>query len=178
MISLVNSVDELNHNPMISADFERVYRESSDSVYRSAFRILGNAEDAEDVLQIVFLRFLRRDLSLGVIEKTEAYLRRAAVNASLDLLRSQKTKLTSFEDLLVEPSTSATQELHSRLRDALSRIDPKWAEMILLRYIEGYGNKEIAVLLNLSQTMVAVTLFRARQKLQNEIRLESGSLAL
>ena len=163
---------------MISADFERIYRESSSSVYRSAFRILGNAEDAEDVLQTVFLRFLRRDLTLGPVDKTEPYLRRAAVNAALDLIRSRRTKLTSLEDLAHEPSTSASQELHFRLRDALSRIDPKWAEMFLLRYVEGYGNKEIAQLLNLSQTMVAVTLFRARQKLQTEIRLESGSLAL
>lgn len=178
MISLVHSVNQLDHVSMISADFERVYRDSSDSVYRSAFRILGNAADAEDVLQTVFLRFLRRDVSLGAVEKTEPYLRRAAVNASLDLIRSRKTKLSSVEDLLHEPSTSATQELHTRLRDALSRIDPKWAEIFLLRYIEGYGNKEIAQLLDLSQTMVAVTLFRARQKLQNEIRLESGSLAL
>lgn len=163
---------------MVSPDFERVYRESSDAVYRSAFRILGNTEDAEDVLQTVFLRYLRRDPSLGIIDNAEPYLRRAAVNAALDLIRSRKTKLASLDAMTTEPSTGAQQELRSRLADALSRLDPKWAEMFVLRFVEGYGNKEIAQILDMSQTLVAVTLFRARQKLQNEIRLQSGSLAL
>lgn len=163
---------------MVSADFERVYRESSDAVFRSAYRILGNSSDAEDVLQTVFLRFLRRDTSLGIIDHPEPYLRRAAVNAALDIIRSRKSKVTSLENLTSDPATGAQQELSSRLRDALSRLDPKWAEMFLLRFVEGYGNKEIAQMLGMSQTMVAVTLFRARQKLQSEIRLESGSLAL
>jgi RNA polymerase sigma-70 factor (ECF subfamily) len=100
------------------------------------------------------------------------------VNAALDIIRTKKTKTTSIDTLVKEPATQAQQELHFRLRDALSRIDPKWAEMFVLRFVEGYGNKEIAEILDTSQTMVAVTLFRARQKLQNEIRLESGSLAL
>jgi RNA polymerase sigma-70 factor, ECF subfamily len=169
MIALALPANQMDHTPMVSADFERVYRESSEAVYRSAYRILGNSEDAEDVLQTVFLRFLRRDLSLGVVDKVEPYLRRAAVNAALDLIRGRKTKVSSFEDLKQEPSSRAQQELSARLRDALARIDPKWAEMFLLRYVEGYGNKEIALMLDTSQTLVAVTLFRTRQKLQNEI---------
>ncbi|MBM3760666.1 MAG: sigma-70 family RNA polymerase sigma factor [Acidobacteria bacterium] len=158
-----------DHEPMVSTEFERVYRESSDSVYRSAYRILGNAEDAEDVLQTVFLRFLRRDPSLGIIDQPEPYLRRAAVNAALDMIRSRKTKTSSIEEMANEPSSNARQELNTRLRDALSRIDAKWAEMFVLRFIEGYGNKEIAKLLDMSETLVAVTLFRTRQKLQKEI---------
>ncbi|WP_162179806.1 RNA polymerase sigma factor [Bryobacter aggregatus] len=163
---------------MVHPEFERVYRESSEAVYRSAFRILGNAQDSEDVLQTVFLRFLRRDSTLGSVDKPEPYLKRAAVNAALDLIRARREKLTPIADLSQEPSIRAQQELHQRLRDALARLDPKWAEIFVLRHIEGYGNKEIASLLHMSQTLVAVTLFRARQKLQTEIRLESGSLAL
>lgn len=178
MTALALPANQVDHTAMVHPDFERVYRESSDAVYRSAYRILGNAEDAEDVLQTVFLRFLRRDISLGIIDSPEPYLRRAAVNAALDIIRAKKTKTTSIDSLVKEPATQAQQELSFRLREALSRIDPKWAEMFVLRFVEGYGNKEIAEILETSQTMVAVTLFRARQKLQNEIRLQSGSLAL
>lgn len=178
MIAMALPANPVDHTAMVSTEFERVYRESSDTVYRAAYRILGNPEDAEDVLQTVFLRFLRRDGSLGVIDNPEPYLRRAAVNAALDIIRTRKTKTTSIEDLKGEPGKAAQQELSSRLRDALSRIDPKWAEMFVLRFIEGYGNKEIAEMMETSQTMVAVTLFRTRQKLQSEIRMESGSLAL
>lgn len=177
MIDMALDMNRLDDTSMISPEFERVYRETSENVYRSAYRILGNAEDAEDVLQTVFLRFLRRDSSLGIIDSPEPYLKRAAVNAALDVIRSRKNRTTSIEGLGMEPAKAAQQELSTRLRDALSRIDPKWAEMFILRFVEGYGNKEIAEILDMSQTMVAVTLFRTRQKLQSEIRLESGSLA-
>ena len=153
------------------ADFERLFRESSPMVYRSAFRLLGNPQDAEDVLQTVFLRFLRRDSSQGSVLQPETYLHRAAINAALDLLRARPRHASPLDSLSAEPASPSSQELSCRLRDALSRLDPKAAEIFLLRYVEGYGNKEIAQLLDMSQTMVAVSLFRSRQKLQNEIRL-------
>jgi len=148
---------------------ERLYRDLSESIYRCAYRITGRSEDAEDVLHTVFLRFLRRDASLGTIERPDHYLRRAAVNAALDLLRARKGKV-DLDSLTQEPAQAAVQELKLRLAEALSRLDPQWAEIFALRFVEGYGNKEIAVMLGLSQTMVAVTLFRARHKLQGEMR--------
>ncbi|MFN8941885.1 MAG: RNA polymerase sigma factor [Acidobacteriota bacterium] len=160
-----------DHVTMPSADFERLFRESSPMIYRSAYRLLANAEDAEDVLQTVFLRFLRRDSSQAVILQPETYLHRAAINAALDLLRARPRHAGPLDSLSAEPASPSSQELSCRLRDALSRLDPKAAEIFLLRYVEGYGNKEIAQLLDMSQTMVAVSLFRSRQKLQNEIRL-------
>jgi RNA polymerase sigma-70 factor (ECF subfamily) len=163
--------DQFDHTFMAPADFERVFHESSAMVYRSAYRLLGNAHDAEDVLQTVFLRFLRRDTSLDTILQPETYLRRAAINAALDLLRARPRHPGQLADLPAEPSQPSPQELSCRLREALSLLDPKSAEIFLLRYIEGYGNKEIAKMLDMSQTMVAVSLFRTRQKLQNEIRL-------
>lgn len=157
------------------SETERLYRDLSEAIYRSAFRITGRTEDAEDVLHTVFLRYLRRDSSLGAIERPDHYLRRAAVNASLDLLRARKGNV-DYDSLAQEPSSGATQELKLRLAGALSRIDPKWAEMFVLRFVEGYGNKEIAEMLGLSQSMVAVTLFRARHKLQHEMQSKPGSL--
>ncbi len=158
---------------MVSAEFERVYREHSQAVYQSAFRILANSADAEDVLQTVFLRFLRRDASLGWIDQPQHYLRRAAVNAALDILRSRQHGDKSLEDLAQPPSRNATQELSSRLRDALRQIDSTWAELFLLRHVEGFSNKELAQMLGVTQTWVAVTLFRTRQKLQKEIQLNA-----
>ena len=178
MIALALHENQTDHTPMVNADFEGVFRECSAAVYRTAYRIVSNAADAEDAMQIVFLRYLRRDTSLGAVDKVEAYLRRAAVNAALDIVRARRLKASSLEDLKYEPSSGAQQELQLRLRDALSRIEPKWAEMFVLRYVEGFGNQEIAALLGMSQTLVAVTLFRARQKLQSQIRLDNGSLSL
>src|SRR5262245_7105387 len=73
------------------ADVDRIYREHHERVFRAAYRVTGNATDAEDVLQTVFLRILRHDAASLVQETLPAYLHRAAVNAALDLARRRAT---------------------------------------------------------------------------------------
>ena len=68
--------------PIIPNALEEMYREHHIMVFRTAHRITGNAADAEDVLQTVFLRMARRDESADAIEHPENYLRRAAVHAA------------------------------------------------------------------------------------------------
>ncbi|MBZ5583901.1 MAG: FecR domain-containing protein, partial [Acidobacteriia bacterium] len=70
-----------------AADLEAVFRENHAMVFRAAYRITGNANDAEDVLQTVFLRLLKREPSSEPIENMVSFLHRAAVNAALDLVR-------------------------------------------------------------------------------------------
>ena len=69
------------------ADLERIFRESHAAVFRAAYRITGNASDAEDALQTVFLRLLKRDAAADAVENMPSFLRRAAVNAALDIVR-------------------------------------------------------------------------------------------
>ena len=75
-------------------EFERVFRAHHGLVFRTAYRITGNAADAEDVLQTVFLRLFRREADAPVLENEESYLRRAAINAALDVIRSRQTDRT------------------------------------------------------------------------------------
>src|SRR5207249_11897120 len=77
-----------------------------DRVFRTAYRVTGNAADAEDVLQTVFLR-LARGPQVTTPENEEGYFARAAINASLDLLRSRKrAKSVAFDE--VNDGQSAT----------------------------------------------------------------------
>ena len=68
---------------------EILFRQHSDRVFRTAHRVTGSAADAEDVLQTVFLRLARGAESPKALENPEGYFARSAINASLDLLRSQ-----------------------------------------------------------------------------------------
>ena len=68
---------------------DRMFREHHAMVFRTACRITGNAQDAEDVLQTVFLRIAGRAGSAAAIELPENYLRRSAVHAALDLVRAR-----------------------------------------------------------------------------------------
>src|ERR1051326_8224361 len=73
-----------------AGNFERIYRELAPLVYRTAWGVLGSREDAEDVLQTVFLRLLRREYPPDLQKNPKAYLYRAAVNLSLDILKARR----------------------------------------------------------------------------------------
>ncbi len=175
------------------ADLAALFQKHHGAVYRAAYRITGNAMDAEDVLQTVFTRLLRRPGGPGetggpdrldLSQSAGSYLHRAAVNAALDLLRSRRrSRLVALgdveQDLVDEelPSPerhSSSRELGRDLRAALSRLSPRQAEIFVLRYLEGMGNLEIARQLGSSQTAIAVILHRARHRLQRELRSPQG----
>ena len=85
----VSGEAEVSHSK-IAELFERHH----DRVFRTAYRVTGSAADAEDVLQTVFVRIVRGHEAAANAENTEAYFTRAAINASVDLIRSRKRSNT------------------------------------------------------------------------------------
>lgn len=152
------------------SEFERVFRAHHLLVFRTAYRITGNAADAEDVLQTVFLRLLRREAEAEVLENEESYLRRAAINAALDVMRSRRTDRTvELEDLPAEVGREDPRELRQVLGRALAQLKPRAAEIFALRFLEGFSNPQIARMLGISQVLVAVIVHRTRQQLRREL---------
>ena len=166
------------------AELEALFQAHHASVLRAAYRITGNATDAEDVLQTVFMRLLRRPADSPAMENAGAYLHRAAVNAALDLVRdrqeSRNLPLDAHLSHLAEaPATAPDRQQEARemrdfLRRAIARLAPRAAEIFALHYFEGYSNPQIASMLDLSAAGVAVTLHRTRTRLQEEIRSFMG----
>lgn len=162
------------------AELERVFQDHHERVFQAAYRVTGSLADAEDVLQNVFLRLLRRGVLPNRSEKLGSYLHRAAVNASIDLLRGRKSTrsvpLETVKGQLREGSElhpderEAARELHEWFRSALCQLSPQSAEILLLRYFEGYANREIAEIVGTSQGVVAVVLHRARHRLKDQLR--------
>jgi RNA polymerase sigma-70 factor, ECF subfamily len=152
-------------------------------VFRTAYRITGNAADAEDVLQTVFLRMLRRDQASGALERQESYFRRAAINVALDVVRSGKdARSIPIDDVPPDHLPHGGRgpdggELRECLRRALARLNPREAEIFALRFFEDLSNQEIAKLLGISQIHVAVILHRSRARLQKDIRSYQGERA-
>jgi RNA polymerase sigma-70 factor (ECF subfamily) len=138
-------------------------------VFRTAYRITGNAADAEDVLQTVFLRLLRRESDAHALENEESYLRRAAINAALDVLRAQRVAPTTpLQELPSSPRRDALG-LRQALARALAQLKPRSAEVFALRFLEGLDNAQIADMLGISRVLVAVIAHRARQQLRKEL---------
>ncbi len=165
------------HGP--SGDYEEVFRQYHRLIVGTAFRVTGSSDDAEDVLQTVFMRLLRRWDQIDLSSNPGAYLRRAAVNASLDLLRSRtRAGWVPIEETLLEveetseaspDQNSLNTEMRGRLRQALTTLSEKSAQVFTLRYLEEMDNKDIARMLDMSQTAVAVMLHRARHKIRQEL---------
>ncbi len=160
-------------------ELETLFRNHYDRVFRTAHRITGSPADAEDVLQTVFLRLVKGQETYDLSVNTEAYLARAAINASLDLMRSRtRARSVGLSDVDAESIESkfqnpeaehADRELQELIRAAVSRLGKTAGEMFALRYYEGYDNQEIARMLDTSQMVVGVVLHRARTRLRKEI---------
>lgn len=158
-----------------ATELEAVFRAHHARVLHAAYRVTGSMADAEDVAQSVFLRLARGDIDPRRITHLESYLQRCTVNAALDLLRGRRNRETvpvEVADTLSAPSALSPEralsssEIRGQLRRALAELHPRVAEMFTLRYLEGLDNREIARLMETSQAVVAVTLFRARAHLK------------
>jgi RNA polymerase sigma-70 factor, ECF subfamily len=170
-----------------ATDLETIFREHHALVFRAAYRVTGNAGDAEDVLQTVFLRLVKRDPDAEPVGNMASFLHRAAVNAALDLVRSRQNirniPLDELEPVLAEaPHRSpdraqSSGEIREWLRGAIARLNPRIAEMFMLRFFEGKENPEIARLLNTTPGTVAVTLSRTRDRLHKEYQAYLGGVA-
>jgi RNA polymerase sigma-70 factor (ECF subfamily) len=163
---------------------EPIYREHARAVLATAYRVTGNAADAEDVLQTVFFRLARRDRAPDLGGGALPYLRRAATNAALDLVQARQRRRSAslevvparaVEDHRAPPDrVQIGRELREALQRAVASLGRRSAEMFVLRYFEDLDNRQIADLYATSPGTVAVTLHRARARLATELKPHFG----
>jgi RNA polymerase sigma-70 factor, ECF subfamily len=164
----------------LSEELDRIFRENFQMVYRTAYGVTGRSEDAEDVLQTLFLRLLRPGLPPDLIRNPRAYLYRAAVNLSLNIIRQRRRdvltgEMERFETAAPSNDASLLEELHKHLYAAIAQLDSDSAQMLVLRYVHNYSDAEIAKLLGKSRGVIAVRLFRSRARLRKLIRALQGA---
>ena len=163
-------------DPAASEELEHIYREHAPLIYRTAWGVLGSREAAEDVLQSVFLSLLRRDSLPDLQQNPRAYLYRAAVTASVDILRAKRRRPTLVEDVTRLDSPAPTtdsafdEDLHERLYAAIAQLPAGASSVVLLRYMHDKSLADIARELGVSRTAVAVRLFRSRARLKALLR--------
>lgn len=171
--------DEATPPPQILG-FQELYEQHSEAVYYAALRVTGNPADAEDVLQTVFMRLLDRDQGLDAANAPGAYLRRAAVNTSIDVLRRKKSRrekdIEEIHDphqrlhLVPDGEEDETFFLKERLRTALTGLPRENAELLVLHYLEGYSYDELAGLLHVERGTIGSRLHRIRAALKKDLK--------
>jgi RNA polymerase sigma-70 factor (ECF subfamily) len=152
------------------AGFAELYERHYEAVFHAAFRVTGNAADAEDVLQTVFLRVMARGGDIDDLALPAAYFKRAAVNAAVDVLRRRELREESVHRI---PAPSVAVQppvlLKEQLRRALGILTNDDATLFLLRHVEGLSIDELAELFRIEKNNVTVRLHRIRQRLQAEL---------
>jgi len=158
-------------------ELEELFLEHCQMVHRTAYAITGHRQDAEDVLQSIFVNLLKRGLTAEVRQHPARYLHRAAVNLSINVLRARKRRrLVDGIDTLEIPAPGGKREdvrrddRHERLMEAMASLKPRALEILLLHYKHDYTDADIAALLGTSRGTIAVTLFRIRARLRKLMR--------
>jgi RNA polymerase sigma-70 factor (ECF subfamily) len=152
------------------SDWDRLVRDYGPVVFRTAWRILGHTADTEDVVQEVFLQAHQMAQSEEV-RSWEALLRRLAACRALDRLRSRR-RASELEEVAIassDPGPEAVlmeQELAQRLREALTQLPAREAEVFCLRYFDDLAYEEIGRLVGITTGAVATALHKARAKLE------------
>lgn len=139
-----------------------------DSLYRAAFAVCRNPQDAEDVVQETLLAYYRSDKEFDSDEHIRAWLIRVAVNkaknATICFWRRNRRNLEDYVE-------SLTFEVDSdrELLDTVLRLPERYRIVIHLFYYEDYSITEIAKLLDLSEGAVKSRLNRARKQLRMQL---------
>ena len=171
----IGAVSSVTDKPGLQ-EVEDLFREHHELVFRTAYSILNSAADAEDVVQSLFLRLVRRQVPAAFRTNIKGYFYRAAVNQSLDVIRSRRryelvADVERLDDVRLGPVDSELDErLHRHLEAALAELNPEAVHILVLRYTHNYSDKQIAALLGVSRTAIAVRLLRSRARLKKLMR--------
>jgi len=173
------------------AEFARLVDAYSSPIYRLGLRMLGNPQDAEDVLQNTFLNVLTHVSEFEGRSSLATWLYRIAANEALMLLRKKKPEVNlddfeaadEAEDLLptqfVDWSAVPEDQLLSgegkaALDGAIETLPESLRLVFLLRDVEGLSIRETAEALNLTETNVKTRLLRARMFLREQLSVYYG----
>src|SRR5213595_2124172 len=159
--------------------FRALVERHSRSVFRLAYRMTGNEQDAEDVVQESFLRAYRQ---LGRFEARAnfgTWLYRIVANCSVDLMRAKQARHDQARgeslDAVIEMPAADTPgperlaqsaEVERRVRDALAVLSPLERAAFTLRHYEGRSIEEISRTLGLGTSAAKHSVFRAVKKLR------------
>ena len=160
-------------------DWSQIVQDHGPMVWRIVRRLVNNETDAADCFQRTFMSALEL-ARVEAIRNWPGLLKRLATARALDCLRQRQrewNRWTALRDRLpidrktMEPVLAAeTSELADHLRQALSELDDRQAQVFCLACLEGWSYEEIAGQLELNVNHVGVLLNRARTILQEKLR--------
>lgn len=156
-------------------DWELIVRTHGPNTFETAWRLLGNVTDAEDVAQETLLQAFQL-YQRESIDNWGGLLCRIATRRSIDRLRKRQPLPLAHEpaaNASHQPEATAIErELAERLRKAISELTDREASVFSLRYFSELSNSEIAQVLELTTNAVGVALNKARKRLKTLLQID------
>ena len=149
----------------INQDLERVFNTYYSILYKTAIIMLCNEQDAYDAVQETFIKYLEHKKEFHDPEHEKAWLLRVNINICKNMMRFHRLHTTVGFDTI---NLSYQEDKDYELMSALFRLRKQAKEVIILYFIEGYKNKEIAAILGISENAAKKRLERAKKELIQE----------
>jgi len=153
--------------------FIKAYDEFSDAIFRHCFFKLSDRELAKDVLQDVFMRTWEYMSQKGEIKNIKAFLYQVANNLIIDQYRKRKYNLsleemkeTGFDVPSKEKRDAYFSAEVRNIMEIIKKLDPIYKDVLFFRYVDDLSPKDIAEILNESESVISVRLNRGIKKIQ------------
>ncbi|MDR2774724.1 MAG: RNA polymerase sigma-70 factor [Tannerella sp.] len=169
LISGVKEDDYVSYNKL----FMRYYSRLCQYVYT----LLENREDAEDVVQELFLNLWNSRKRIEIVENVSGYLFKTAKNIALNHIRSAKNYRLMLEgrdktEPYYEENQLETDEFRIALYDCIERLPERSREVLILHRIKGFKQKEIAEKLSISVKTIKNQIWMSLQRLRKCLEIK------
>lgn len=159
--------------------FRELYNAYSEAMYNICLRMTGNAADAEDTLQEAFIQVFRNIDRLENAGSVTAWIKRIVVNHCLSHLRRKKVYFEEVDNIEVAEEKAGLDEdsftwTVSAIKDAIQGLPHGYRTVLNLSIFEEYSHKEIAAMLDISESTVKTQYMRAKDKVRQIIKQKNA----
>ena len=151
------------------------FEQYADDALRAAYAC-GCRENAEDIVQTVFLSLMANCPNIENERHLKAWILRVTMNLCHNYHKSwHNKKRTEIEDMEAQMPSAPSPEEQTELQQTIAKLPEKYASVLFLHYYEGYSTREIGLILGKNENTVCSLLRRGREKLKLE--LQEGGFA-
>lgn len=151
---------------------EELYKRHKDKVFALVFRMTNNVQDAEDIVQEIFVQVHRKIADFRGDAAFSSWLYRVSTNITLSALRRKKrqSREVASDEIQAKPQSQTARLLKPFLEEAIASLPPKSRMVFVLHDIQGFQHNEIADMLNCSEGTSKSQLHKARAQLRKFLR--------
>lgn len=163
--------------------FQLVYKEIFPVLMRVAYHVTYNMDVSEDVCQEAFIRFYNRNISFPSLDEAKYWLIRVTKNLAINHVKRKGREQTAVEKIKKQPKVAfkngedevLEQEACDLVRMTIQKLPEKLRAVLVLKEYSDLNYKEIATVLNISESNVKVRVHRARQQLESLLGQEGDT---